>query len=199
MGRVYYWGRNLITLEKRCDMYKRYQEKLDEAFKALGWQYWSPLKITARLSEELGEVAREIEHLYGGKKKKDNEPEGDIETEIGDIIYTLVCFANKNGYDLDNAVQSSLVESIAYRSLNPFSILANLAFRVGTFADRVDYYYGDNDEGRLSVEAVSVTIGNILRVLACLADQTGCTIDRAFHKSFDKTISRDKDRFPDGV
>jgi NTP pyrophosphatase (non-canonical NTP hydrolase) len=181
-------------------MYGPYQKKLDEVFRELGWQYWEPLKITTRLSEELGEVAREIGHHYGGKKKKADEPEGDMEEEMGDMLYTLICFANSNGYDFDRAVQRSLVESIVYQSFNPLSILANLTNRVGIFTGAVDYHYRDNGvEYRDVVPAIEVTIGNILRVLTLLADQTGCTIDKAFHKSVNKVLVRDKDRFPDGV
>lgn len=33
-------------------------------------QYWPPLEMMARLTEETGEVAREISHLHGNKKKK---------------------------------------------------------------------------------------------------------------------------------
>jgi len=61
----------------------------------------------ARLQEECGEFAREVNHLYGDKPKKSNEKRGDIEEEIGDIIYTLICFANKHKIDLDRAIRKS--------------------------------------------------------------------------------------------
>ncbi len=81
---------------------------MDEWFKKEGWQYWEPLAITARLFEEGGEFARLINHIYGSKKKKPDERKQDIEEEIGDIIYTLICFANENGIDLDVAIRKSL-------------------------------------------------------------------------------------------
>src|SRR6266403_1552347 len=88
---VFYNSRKLcyaLTMNK-------YQEEIDAWFKKQGWQYWEPLAITARLFEEGGEFARLVNHIYGPKKKKPEEYKQDLEEEIGDIIYTLICFANK--------------------------------------------------------------------------------------------------------
>jgi NTP pyrophosphatase (non-canonical NTP hydrolase) len=63
-------------------------------------QYWLPLEILARLTEETGELAREVNHLYGPKKKKDSEPENSIGAEISDILFTLCCMANREGINL---------------------------------------------------------------------------------------------------
>ena len=87
---------------------KNYQEELDKWFKDNGWPYWSPHEILARLFEEGGEFARLVNHFHGPKKKKADEPDQDIEEEIGDIIYTLICYANSNGLDLDRAIRKSL-------------------------------------------------------------------------------------------
>ncbi|MDP1629007.1 MAG: nucleotide pyrophosphohydrolase [bacterium] len=87
---------------------KKYQKELDKWFKENGWKYWSPLSILARLYEECGEFARLVNHLYGEKPKKDGEKEQEMEEEIGDIIYTLICFANAHNIDLDRAIRKSL-------------------------------------------------------------------------------------------
>jgi NTP pyrophosphatase (non-canonical NTP hydrolase) len=92
---------------------EKYQKELDEAFKELGWGYWTPHEILVRLMEETGELARLVNHLYGPKKKKDSEAEQDVEEEIGDIIYTLICYANANGLSLDKAIRKSLDKVIA--------------------------------------------------------------------------------------
>lgn len=86
---------------------KKYQEELDTWFKENNWQYWSPLAILARLFEEGGEFARLVNHLYGDKPKRSDEKQQELEEEIGDIIYTLICFANSNNIDLDNAIRKS--------------------------------------------------------------------------------------------
>ncbi|HZS43104.1 MAG TPA: MazG nucleotide pyrophosphohydrolase domain-containing protein [Candidatus Paceibacterota bacterium] len=86
---------------------KNYQQELDKWFKEKDWQYWTPHEIIVRLFEEGGELARLINHIYGPKKKKDDEAKQDLEEEIGDIIYTLICLANSNDIDLDKAIRKS--------------------------------------------------------------------------------------------
>jgi len=51
--------------------------------------------------EETGELAREVNHVHGPKKKKSFEEEKEIGIEIADIIFTLCCLANSQGIDLD--------------------------------------------------------------------------------------------------
>lgn len=65
--------------------------------------YWAPLSSLARLTEEVGELAREINHSYGEKPKKASEGEGNIAAEIGDVLYILASLANSLGIDLDEA------------------------------------------------------------------------------------------------
>lgn len=86
----------------------KYQKAVDTWFKQEGWQYWEPLAITTRLFEEGGEFARLVNHVYGPKKKKFTEHQQDIEEEIGDVIYTLICFANSHNISLDTAIQKSI-------------------------------------------------------------------------------------------
>jgi NTP pyrophosphatase (non-canonical NTP hydrolase) len=85
-----------------------YQKEVDAWFTNAKWSYWDPLAITARLFEEGGEFARLVNHLYGPKKKKDSEHMQDIEEEMGDIMYTLICFANSHNISLDNAIRRSI-------------------------------------------------------------------------------------------
>ena len=65
--------------------------------------YWAPHEILARLVEETGELAREINHLYGPKPKKSTENTKDLGEEIADIIFTLCCLANSKGINLDES------------------------------------------------------------------------------------------------
>lgn len=87
---------------------QEYQKELDKWFKDNNWEYWSQHEILVRLMEESGELARLVNHLYGPKKKKETESEQDVEEEIGDILYTLICYANSNGIDLDKAIRRSM-------------------------------------------------------------------------------------------
>ena len=63
-------------------------------------QYWPPLEMMARLTEETGEVAREISHLYGNKKKKPGEETKGLGGELADVIFTVGCIANIHNIDL---------------------------------------------------------------------------------------------------
>lgn len=65
--------------------------------------YWAPLSSLARLTEEVGELAREINHSYGEKPKKASEGDSDVAAELGDILYILAALANSTGVDLDAA------------------------------------------------------------------------------------------------
>lgn len=65
--------------------------------------YFHPLTNLARLAEEVGELAREINHRFGQKTKKAEEPEGDLAMEMADILFVLICMANREGIDLQTA------------------------------------------------------------------------------------------------
>ncbi len=62
----------------------------------------------ARLSEEVGELAREINHYYGEKPKKETEQIKTVEEEIGDIMFVLACFGNSLHIDLAKAFATSM-------------------------------------------------------------------------------------------
>lgn len=96
-----------------------WQRELDAWFKKKGWEYWEPLAITARLFEEGGEFARLVNHIYGPKKKRLDEHAQDLEEEIGDILYTLICFANSHNISLDSAIKKSL-DKVMERDKNRF-------------------------------------------------------------------------------
>ena len=65
--------------------------------------YFHPLTNLCRLSEEVGELAREVNHRFGQKTKKKDEAEGDMAMEMADILFVLICMANREGIDLDQA------------------------------------------------------------------------------------------------
>jgi NTP pyrophosphatase (non-canonical NTP hydrolase) len=65
--------------------------------------YWPPLSNLARLVEEVGELAREMNHRYGHKPKKAGEPEQDLALELADILFVVIAIANEQDIDLDAA------------------------------------------------------------------------------------------------
>lgn len=65
--------------------------------------YFHPLTNMARLSEEVGELAREVNHRFGQKTKKRDEAEGELAMEMADILFVIICMANREGIDLQQA------------------------------------------------------------------------------------------------
>jgi len=77
------------------------QKEVDAWISQFEEGYFAPLPMLARVTEEVGELARALMHRYGGKKPKPGEDAGDIGEEIADTIFVLVCLANSLGVDLD--------------------------------------------------------------------------------------------------
>lgn len=80
---------------------KNIQKQVDDWITQYKIGYFKPLEILARLTEEVGELAREINHRFGPKKKKQSENPQDLGDEIADVIFTLTCLANSLDIDLD--------------------------------------------------------------------------------------------------
>jgi NTP pyrophosphatase (non-canonical NTP hydrolase) len=79
------------------------QQRVDAWVSQYEEGYLHPLTNLARLSEEVGELAREVNHRFGQKTKKPDEAEGDLAMEMADILFVLVCMANREGIDLQAA------------------------------------------------------------------------------------------------
>lgn len=72
--------------------------------------YWPPLVNLARISEEVGELAREVNHRFGPKAKKETEDASDLELEIGDVLFALICLTNSVDIDLEQALRRTLAK-----------------------------------------------------------------------------------------
>lgn len=79
--------------------------------------YFHPLTNMARLSEEVGELAREVNHRFGQKTRKASEEEGDLGMEMADILFVLICMANREGIDLQVAFER-MMEKVETRDAN---------------------------------------------------------------------------------
>lgn len=77
------------------------QKRVDDWISQYKLGYFKPHEILARLMEEVGELAREINHRFGPKKKKETEKTKELGDEVADIIFTLVCLANSLNINLD--------------------------------------------------------------------------------------------------
>ena len=79
------------------------QKQVDSWISQFEEGYFPPLAMLARLTEEVGELARVLMHHHGGKKPKPGEPKGDAADEIADAMFVLICMANSMSIDLDEA------------------------------------------------------------------------------------------------
>ena len=86
------------------------QRRVDAWISQFEEGYFHPLTNLARLTEEVGELAREINHRFGQKTKKRHEPEGDVGMEMADILFVLICMANREGIDLDEAFERMMAK-----------------------------------------------------------------------------------------
>lgn len=84
------------------------QKQVDQYISQFKLGYFPPLVNLARLVEEVGELAREMNHQFGPKTKKTEEPEGEISLELGDILFVLVVLSNQLGIDLQEALERTI-------------------------------------------------------------------------------------------
>lgn len=86
------------------------QQRVDQWISQYKEGYFPPLTNLARLSEEVGELAREINHRFGFKTKKKEEVEGSVAMELADILFVVICLANSQGIDLDQAFEQMMAK-----------------------------------------------------------------------------------------
>ncbi len=90
---------------------KELQKQVDDWVQQYKIPYWQPLSILARLTEETGELARELNDRYGGRVKKSTDQKKEIGNELGDILFTIICLANSQNIDLDKHWKSTIDKS----------------------------------------------------------------------------------------
>ncbi len=92
---------------------KEAQMRVDDWISQFEEGYWPPLVNLARLMEEVGELARELNHRFGAKTKKPEEEDQDLALELADILFVLLVMANEQKIDLSDALEKVLEK---YRS-----------------------------------------------------------------------------------
>lgn len=90
---------------------KKYQKAIDDWAQTLEEPYWPPLSQFARVAEEVGELGRLLNHLYGSKPKKIEEAKQELGSEIADVLFALICIANRHNIDLDKELENVLTKS----------------------------------------------------------------------------------------
>ncbi|WP_153720256.1 nucleotide pyrophosphohydrolase [Sporosarcina cascadiensis] len=82
------------------------QQEVDTYITGFKEGYFPPMELMARLTEELGELSREVQDRYGMKKKKSTEAVRTLEEETGDLLFVLICFANSQNINLTEALDT---------------------------------------------------------------------------------------------
>ena len=97
------------------------QQRVDELIEKLGG-YWPPLAMLASITEEVGELAREINSLEKHKPKKEENKGNEIEKigeELGDLVFSILCVANH--YNIDMSEQfNKIMMKYSERDKNRF-------------------------------------------------------------------------------
>ena len=98
---------------------RQFQTDVDTWIQAVGGGYWSPHANLARIAEEVGELARLINHLYGPKPKKASEAAQELGEEMADILFAIICMANREGIDLGDSLQQ-VIDKVWVRDRNRY-------------------------------------------------------------------------------
>lgn len=84
------------------------QQTIDNWIKTTGVRYFNELTNMAILTEEVGEVARIIARQYGEQSFKASDKEKNLDDELADVLFVLICIANQTGIDLTTALEKNL-------------------------------------------------------------------------------------------
>ncbi len=83
------------------------QQQVDAWIRTYGVRYFSELTNLAVLTEEVGELARVIARRYGDQSFKPGEKDN-LDEELADVLWVLICLANQTGTDLTAAFARTL-------------------------------------------------------------------------------------------
>ncbi|BCA85511.1 hypothetical protein EsVE80_10340 [Enterococcus saigonensis] len=86
------------------------QHEVDDYIAQFKVGYFSPLAQLARMTEEVGELAREVNHYYGEKQKKANEAPNTVAEELGDVFFALLLMANSLEIDLTEVFDQNMAK-----------------------------------------------------------------------------------------
>ena len=83
------------------------QQMVDQWVKQYGVRYFSELTNMAILTEEVGELARQMARTYGDQSFKQGETPN-FGDEMADVLWVLLCLANQTGIDLEEELRRNI-------------------------------------------------------------------------------------------
>ncbi|MBS1658922.1 MAG: nucleotide pyrophosphohydrolase [Bacteroidetes bacterium] len=87
---------------------KEAQQQIDQWIRTTGVRYFNELTNLAMLTEEVGEVARIMARRYGEQSYKKSDKSKELDDELADVLFVLICIANQTGVDLTKALEKNL-------------------------------------------------------------------------------------------
>lgn len=84
------------------------QTQVDNWIKTIGVRYFSEMTNLALLMEEVGELARLVARTYGDQSFKKSDMDKSIPSEMGDVLFVLICLANQMGISLEEALKQTI-------------------------------------------------------------------------------------------
>ena len=83
------------------------QKLVDQWVKTYGVRYFSELTNMAILTEEVGELARQMARTYGDQSFKQGETPN-LGDDMADVLWVLLCLANQTGIDLEEELRRNI-------------------------------------------------------------------------------------------
>ena len=108
----------IIQIMSKDVSLREFQKKIDNWIAHHGG-YWPPLSMLSAIVEEIGELAKEINHLEGFKPKKPNKFKPKLGEELADVLFALICLANAYKIDISNELDA-VIEKYAVRDSKRF-------------------------------------------------------------------------------
>lgn len=84
------------------------QKIVDDWITSIGVRYFNELTNMAILTEEVGEVARIIARKYGEQSSKKIDTVYNLNDELADVLFVLICLANQTGVNLTEALLQNI-------------------------------------------------------------------------------------------
>ena len=84
------------------------QQQVDQWIKTTGVRYFNELTNLGILMEEVGELSRIMVRTYGEQSFKESDLNRQLDDEMADVLWVLICLANQTGVDLAAALQRNM-------------------------------------------------------------------------------------------
>lgn len=85
------------------------QEKVNQWIEKYGVRYFDELTNLAMLTEEVGELAKIMSRKYGDQSFKETDSQN-LEDELADVLFVIICIANQTNTDLTKAFKDNLLK-----------------------------------------------------------------------------------------